>query len=125
MLATNFLPAWATLVLMLPFGALLALSLFGLDERIAAPRSRQRSRLRFCEMGDDGQPNVIDPGGKAVKIKPVSQRTAGAPGFEHDRPPTQQASAGCCSRPEILSVTSTFQRCLPSCTLLGERLPKK
>ena len=125
MLATNFLPAWATLVLMLPFGALLALSLFGLDERIAAPRSRQRSRLRFCEMGDDGQPNVIDPGGKALKIKPISQKTADTPGFEHARPPTQQGSANDRSSPEILSVTSTFQICLPACTSLGERLPQK
>jgi hypothetical protein len=55
---------WGTLVLMAPFGLLLALAVFGADERLAAPK-RRRLRVRFCEMGTDGQPVMADPDGTA------------------------------------------------------------
>lgn len=55
---------WGTLVLMAPFGLLLALAVFGADERLAAPK-RRRLRVRFCEMGTDGQPEMADPDGAA------------------------------------------------------------
>lgn len=55
---------WGTLVLMLPFGLLLALAVFGVDERLAAPK-RRTLRVRFCEMGADGQPEMADPDGAA------------------------------------------------------------
>lgn len=51
-----------TLVLMLPFGLLLAMSIFSLDEHLAAPR-RRRLRVRFCELDPDGQPKMADPDG--------------------------------------------------------------
>lgn len=51
-----------TLVLMLPFVLLLAMSVFSIDERLATPR-RRRLRVRFCELEPDGQPKMADPDG--------------------------------------------------------------
>jgi hypothetical protein len=58
---------WGTLVLMLPFGLLLALAVFGADERLAAPK-RRSLRVRFCEMGADGQPEIADPDGAVWRL---------------------------------------------------------
>lgn len=62
---------WGTVVLMLPFGLLLALAVFGADERLAAPK-RRSLRVRFCEMGSDGQPEMADPDGVAWRLEPRS-----------------------------------------------------
>lgn len=51
-----------TLVLMLPFVLLLAMSIFSIDERLATPK-RRRLRVRFCELEPDGQPKMADPDG--------------------------------------------------------------
>lgn len=59
---------WGTLVLMLPFGLLLALAVFGVDERLAAPK-RRSLRVRFCEMGADGQPEIADPDGAVWRLE--------------------------------------------------------
>lgn len=64
---------WGTLVLMLPFGLLLALAVFGVDERLAAPR-RRSLRVRFCEMGTNGQPEMADPDGAAWAFETAGGR---------------------------------------------------
>lgn len=61
MYGVDSLSGWGTLILMLPFLALLALSLFGLDESLATPRRRFRPRRRFCELTADGQWRLLDP----------------------------------------------------------------
>ncbi|MFP5237301.1 MAG: hypothetical protein ACLGSD_15490 [Acidobacteriota bacterium] len=64
-----------TLVLMLPFGLLLALAVFGVDERLAAPK-RRSVRVRFCEMGANGQPEMADPDGAAWAFERVHRIAA-------------------------------------------------
>ena len=53
----------ATMVLMIPLGILLAMALFGVDERLAAPRGARHPRMRFCEVGRDGRAELTDPDG--------------------------------------------------------------
>ncbi len=66
------LSTWATVVLMVPFGILLAMSVFGVDARLATPRAGRSARVRFCEIGDDGTPELADPDGRLWKTrKPV------------------------------------------------------
>lgn len=72
------LSPWATLVLMLPFGVLLAMSMFGVDERLAAPKAK-RLRARFCEVGADGRAELTDPDGSGWRPRRL-ERGVGAQG---------------------------------------------
>lgn len=56
------LSSLGTFVLMLPFGLLLAMSIFGMDKRFAAPK-RRKLQIHFCELEPDGQPDMADPDG--------------------------------------------------------------
>lgn len=52
-------------LLMLPTIGLMALAMFGADERLAVSRRRPRPRHRgFCELRPDGRILVLDPDGK-------------------------------------------------------------
>ncbi len=51
-----------TIILMLPVGALMGMSLFGLDARLAAPR-RERSKA-LCGFDGEGKLVLLDPDGR-------------------------------------------------------------
>ena len=57
------LPAWDTFILILPCLGLLGLYIFGLDELVAAPRQRPKSRRSFCETDAKGASYFSDPDG--------------------------------------------------------------
>jgi hypothetical protein len=62
------LTGWDTAILMAPFFGLLALWMFGIDERVAAPRDRS-TRRRFCHTDISGRSRFSDPDGRTVKIR--------------------------------------------------------
>ena len=63
------LPAgWDTAILIAPFFGLLAFWMFGLDERVAAPRERS-ARRRFCPTDPDGRSDFCDPDGRPAKTR--------------------------------------------------------
>jgi len=63
------LPAgWDTAILIAPFFGLLAFWMFGLDERVAAPRERS-ARRRFCHTDSDGRSVFCDPDGRTAKTR--------------------------------------------------------
>lgn len=66
--AANFLASWDTTILMLPFLGLLAFWMFGLDERVAAPRERS-TRRRFCQTDFHGRSQFCDPDGRTAKTR--------------------------------------------------------
>ena len=57
------LPAWDTFILILPCLGLLGLYIFGLDELVAAPRRRPKSRRSFCQTDARGASYISDPDG--------------------------------------------------------------
>lgn len=63
---TAFLSNWDTLVLMLPVLALMALGMFGIDERITSPKSSIPQRHKFCGLNPDGEPFFSDPDGRPL-----------------------------------------------------------
>jgi len=60
----HIFPAVDTLVLTIPFFGMLAMTMFGLDERIATPRKRPGARRFFCETEGTGRAFLSDPDGK-------------------------------------------------------------
>ncbi len=65
-----FLSEWDTLVLMVPFLVVLAIGMFGLDERIATRKHAAKGRRFFCEVGKNGCSFLSDPDGKQWKTGP-------------------------------------------------------
>ena len=62
------------MLLVLPIGALLAMMLFGLDERLASPKRKPGAGRTFCEVDGSG---CSDPDGKCwlgAAIRPVAIR---------------------------------------------------
>lgn len=78
-MAGDALSNWATVVLMIPFGILLAMAVFGLDTRLATPRTGRSLRVRFCEVGANGQAELADPDGR-VGRRESPERNAAARG---------------------------------------------
>jgi hypothetical protein len=67
MLGAVSFSGWDTALLMAPLFALLGFWMFGLDERVAAPkRSRPRSRA-FSQVEAHGEPVMTDPDGRPFK----------------------------------------------------------
>jgi hypothetical protein len=66
------LPALDTFVLVIPFVVILAMGMFGLDERFVS-RGRTPKRRSFCEVGGEGRHFVSDPDGKPWKKYPQRQ----------------------------------------------------
>jgi hypothetical protein len=64
----NLLSTCDTALLMVPIFALLALWMFGLDERVAAPRERP-ARRRFCQPDSLGLALFCDPDGRPVELR--------------------------------------------------------
>jgi hypothetical protein len=67
------LPSWDTLVLTVPFLALLAMGMLGLDETFAAPKQGPRRRRSFCGLDRKGRPILSDPDGKPWKKDLIGQ----------------------------------------------------
>jgi len=79
--AADFLTSWDAAIFMAPFFGLLALWMFGLDERVTAPRDRS-TRRRFCQMDVDGRYRFCDPDGRAVRTRgPVTPPPPYEPGL--------------------------------------------
>lgn len=58
-----FLPALDMCVLVVPFLAILAMAMFGLDERLANPSHHRRVHRSFCGVDRDGRSLLSDPDG--------------------------------------------------------------
>ena len=58
------LPGLDTLLLVVPILAILAVWMFGLDERIAKPGHTPKTRRSFCGLDPNGSPSFSDPDGK-------------------------------------------------------------
>jgi hypothetical protein len=74
----DLLTGWDATVFMLPLFSLLAIWMFGLDERFSAPKART-GRPRFCPTDPAGEPRLTDPdgnvfGGPRRTRKPSSMR---------------------------------------------------
>lgn len=65
MQSTVLLTGLDTLVLMVPFAAILLMGMLGLDGQLAAPKRNRRGRRYFCELGGDGRMEFPDPDGRA------------------------------------------------------------
>ena len=63
--AADFLTSWDAAIFMAPFFGLLALWMFGLDERVTAPRDRS-TRRRFCQSDANDDSGFCDPDGKTA-----------------------------------------------------------
>jgi hypothetical protein len=68
-----FLPSPDTLLLTLPFFAILGLAMLGLDERVATPRHEKRAHRGFCGVDWKGRPVLSDPDGKPFHSSGVRQ----------------------------------------------------
>ncbi len=65
----NDFPTFDTIVLVVPFLALMAMSMLRLDERFAAPKAAIPRRKKFCEMAEDGHISFSDPDGRPLGIR--------------------------------------------------------
>jgi hypothetical protein len=72
------LSEWDTVVLMLPFLAVMALGMFRLDERIASSKPSQKVRRAFCGIEADGGFLLSDPDGRPCSSKPRTTREKAA-----------------------------------------------
>ena len=64
MSASPVLSAWDVFLLAIPFLAFLGMAMFGLDERLANPKTKPRTRRFFCEVEGKGKSFLSDPDGK-------------------------------------------------------------
>src|SRR5205823_1752471 len=72
-----------TFVLAIPFLGVLAMAMFGLDERFAAPKTKPTSRRSFCEVGGTSGSYLSDPDGtpwQNVGIRQIEARLTPAAG---------------------------------------------
>ena len=70
---SSVLPGSDTLVLAIPFLGLLAMMMFGLDERSATPRRRPVSRRFFCGVDGANRAFLSDPDGTLWQKRGVRQ----------------------------------------------------
>ena len=70
---SGLIPGWDTLVLMIPFFAVMAMGMFRVDERLAAPKDSRKPRRAFCGLDRNGQPFLSDPDGRAWRENPARQ----------------------------------------------------
>ena len=98
MQAVQLHQGWDTAILIAPFFGLLALWMFGLDERVATPRER-RARRRFCHTGPDGRAEFCDPDGRTVKRVRATRISARASG---GKPSLPSPLKGHIAHPQVL-----------------------
>ncbi|HEY1987019.1 MAG TPA: hypothetical protein VGG85_16515 [Terracidiphilus sp.] len=80
---------WDTILLMLPFFAVMALGMFRLDEKIATSSKQQQTvRQMFCGIDADGKVLLSDPDGRPLGINslPARQRPAAVAARIDSRP---------------------------------------
>jgi hypothetical protein len=69
--SADLLTGWDTAILIVPVIGFLAFWMFGLDERVAAPRERS-TRRRFCVADGSGPSGFCDPDGRSAgKCRPI------------------------------------------------------
>lgn len=61
-----FASGWDTAIIMVPFIGMMALAMFGLDEKLAAPKRPKRSKRGFSHLDRRGSPFVFDPDGEGA-----------------------------------------------------------
>jgi hypothetical protein len=66
----NLLCGLDTALLMTPFGIMLAAWMFGLDQRLASPRTKRRRAFSLTAV--NGRAVLTDPDGKPWRIRPRS-----------------------------------------------------
>ncbi len=71
--SAEFLSGWDTTILMVPFLGILAMYMFRLDERFAAPKSSPRNRRFFCGVDPKDRPYLSDPDGQPWRRGSVPQ----------------------------------------------------
>jgi hypothetical protein len=70
---TAYMPSWDTLVLTVPFLAILPLGMLGLDERLVSPKHGPRGRCSFCGVDQKGRAILSDPDGKPWRKDVIGQ----------------------------------------------------
>jgi hypothetical protein len=66
-------PSLDTFFLVMPFLVILAMAMFGLDERFASRRGKPARRRVFCEVDGEGRFAPSDPDGTPWPISPRRQ----------------------------------------------------
>jgi hypothetical protein len=92
------LPSLDTFILAAPILALLAMMMFGLDERSATSRRGRGTRRFFCEVGVNDTPSLSDPDGRPWRKKRIRRVEAtlievGGPGWDGSWSDKQAAPA--------------------------------
>lgn len=67
----GFASGWDTALFMAPFVAMMAMSLFRVDERVTSPRRSGKTSRRFCHLDGQGKPIVFDPDGRLEAEAPT------------------------------------------------------
>ena len=62
-----------TIVLMVPFVAMLVMTVFHLDERLAAPKRDAKIQRFFCGIDGEDRPFLFDPDGKPWRRNRIRQ----------------------------------------------------
>jgi hypothetical protein len=70
---SGLISGWDTLFLMIPFFAIMAMGMFRVDERLAAPKDPRKPCRAFCGMDRNGQPFLSDPDGRPWRKCPAHQ----------------------------------------------------
>ena len=65
----SFLPSGDTIILIVPFLGLMAMTMLRLDEHLASPKVVIPRRRKFCEVAGDGQISFSDPDGRPCGIR--------------------------------------------------------
>jgi hypothetical protein len=71
--SADFVSSWDTAVLMVPFLGVLAMYMFRLDERLAAPKATPKKRRFFCGVDPEDGPYLSDPDGQPWPGETLSQ----------------------------------------------------
>ncbi len=68
-----FASGWDTALIMVPFVGMIALSLLGLDEKLAAPK-RDKRRRHFSQLDGSGNALLFDPDGTSSNYPDLAVR---------------------------------------------------
>jgi len=63
----DFYSTLDTLLIMIPFIAMMAIGMFRLDEHFAAPKEARQRRRSFCGVDGNGRPWLSDPDGRPCR----------------------------------------------------------
>jgi hypothetical protein len=70
---TAYMPSWDTLVLTVPFLAILGLGTLRLDERLVSPKQGPRGHRSFCGVDQNDRAILSDPDGRPWRKDIIGQ----------------------------------------------------